>query len=67
MRRWRARIKEMGSESILTPEWHGCEFDHITDDDVREHAIRRHLVKFWGLENPDVEWYVLKEMKENEE
>lgn len=51
MKGWRARIKEVGNPHLLTPELYG-DFDE-------EYAI-----KFWGLNQPDVEWYKLEAIEE---
>lgn len=61
METWKATIKERGNEHLLTPEYcFGNQFDHIKDERQRKYEIRKHLKKFWGLENPDVEWYKLE-------
>lgn len=49
-RRFKARIKEKGNDTILTPEHWG----YVTEEDC---------VKFWGLNNPDVEWYEIEEIQ----
>lgn len=52
MKKFTAKIKEKGNERILTPEcW--CD-DYTTQEQVEE---------FWGVHNPDVEWYEIKEEK----
>ena len=57
---WKATIKEKGNEHLLTPEYHfSNQFDHINDEKLRECETRKFLKEFWGLDNPDVEWYVL--------
>jgi len=53
MRHWVCKIKEVGNPKLVTPEILG---DENTDED--------YCIKFWGLENPDVEWYILKEVKD---
>lgn len=67
MRHWRAKIKERDNDHILSPEWVSSEFDYITDDNIRECMIRKHLREFWGLDKPDVEWYILEEVKDETE
>lgn len=44
---WQATIKERGNDHILTPTYTG---------DVD----KEFLIEFWGLNNPDVEWYKLE-------
>ena len=51
MKHWKAEIKEVGNDHILTPELHG-DFD------------REYCIKFWGLEEADVEWYKLYEIED---
>lgn len=64
MENWKATIKEKGNEHLLMPEYHfSNQFDHIKDERQREHEIRRFLVGFWGLNNPDVEWYKLEKVE----
>lgn len=61
METWKATIKEKGNEHLLTPEYLLSNmFDHITDERQREYETRKFLRKFWGLDNPDVEWYKLE-------
>ena len=60
---WRATIKERGNEHLLTPEYcFSNQFDHIKDEKLRECETRKFLKKFWGLDNPDVEWYKLEKL-----
>lgn len=47
MKHWEARIKERCNPHIVTPSYYG---------DVD----REYLIKFWGLNEPDIEWYELK-------
>lgn len=65
---WQATIKEKDNGSLLTPEYSftadGWIFSCITDERQREYEIRKFLKVFWGLESPDVEWYVLKKKDE---
>lgn len=42
-----AEIKEVGNTTILTPS---VTSDGMTKDD---------LIEFWGVDEPDVEWYRL--------
>ena len=61
METWKATIKEKGNEHLLTPEYHISNmFDYIKDIHVRQMEIRKYLRQFWGLDNPDVEWYKLE-------
>lgn len=60
---WRATIKEIYNDSLLTPEYHlSNQFDHIKDERQREYEIRKFLVDFWGLDNEDVDWYQLEKI-----
>ena len=59
MEYWQAEIKEKGNKNILKPQWSSDAYDHINDERIRECMIRKHLREFFGLDNPDVEWYVL--------
>ena len=45
-----AEIKEVGNPTILTPS--------LTCDGMTVEG----LVKFWGLDEPDVEWYRLYQL-----
>ena len=49
MKTFKATIKEKGNDSLLHPTYTG---------DVDE----EYLVKFWGLDNDDVEWYKIEEI-----
>lgn len=51
-RRWKVEAKEKYSDSILCPELHG----YYDKDDV---------IKFFGLDQPDIEWYRI--IEDNEE
>lgn len=60
---WRATIKEIYNDNMLTPEYHfSNQFDHIKDERQREYEIRKFLVDFWGLDNDDVDWYQLEKI-----
>jgi hypothetical protein len=48
MKVWRVRLKEVGSDSILEPSLYG-DFD------------RDYVIRWFGLDQPDVEWYELTE------
>ena len=50
---WEAKIKEAGRPGVLTPTY--------TGDDSE--VTREFLIKFWGLNEPDVESYELKRIK----
>ena len=53
MRHWKCEIKEVGSPHTVKPELWG---DETMDE--------KYCIKFWGLKNPDVEWYKLEEVKD---
>lgn len=62
---WKAVIKEKDNAVLLTPEYYfpeGGMFSGITDEQQREYETRKFLVDFWGLEEPDVEWYKLEKV-----
>ena len=62
---WQATIKEKGNEHLLTPEYwfpDGGMFSGISDKRQREYEMRKFLREFWGLNNPDVEWYKLEKI-----
>lgn len=42
-----AEIKEKGNPSILTPQSYGHSYS------------KQDLIKFWGLDQPDIEWFKL--------
>lgn len=44
-------IKEFGNDKLLKTEYTG-NIDH------------NGLIKFFGLHNPDVEWYIIEEVKD---
>lgn len=48
MKRYRAEIKEVGNDHVLTPSYVG-------DADIK------YLEDFWGCHNPDVEWFRIYE------
>ena len=50
---WEARIKEKGNPSVLTPSYTGD----------AETVTREFLIDFWGLNDPDVESYELRQVK----
>ena len=63
METWKATIKEKGNEHLLTPEYcFSNQFDHIKDEKLRDCKTRKFLRHFWGLDNPDVEWYKLEKL-----
>lgn len=60
MRLFKARIKEKGGHCVY-PEY-------MADDDFwRWHDPRAFLVNFWGLNEPDVEFYALFEVIDGKE
>lgn len=61
---WQATIKERGNDHLLTL-WYSIAadmFGHIKDERQREYETKRFLIGFWGLNNPDVEWYKLEKV-----
>ena len=50
---WEARIKEKGNPNVLTPSYTG-------DDST---VTREFLIKFWGLNESDVESYKLNKVE----
>lgn len=48
-RHWKIRLKERTAGHILTPKYIG-------------YSDREEVIKFFGLENPDVEWYEIEEV-----
>lgn len=67
METWKATIKEKDNDVLLTPEYYfpeGGMFSGITDEQKREYATRKFLIDFWGLEEPDVEWYELEKVSD---
>jgi len=61
---WQATIKERGNDHLLTPTYSMSDdmFGHIKDERQREYETRKFLIEFWGLDNPDVEWYKLEKI-----
>lgn len=53
MKRFKARVKEVGNDHILTPEYLGD--DNTTTEFLEE---------FWGCHNADVEWFEIEEYDE---
>ncbi len=55
-RHWKIRLKERTTGHILTPEYIG-------------YHNREEVIEFFGLENPDVEWYEIEDVpyKENDQ
>ena len=53
MRKWRCTIKEVGNGRPLVSEYSG-----------NDYVDEKFCVDWWGLKNPDVEWYKLEEIKE---
>ena len=50
---YEAEIKEVMNETILKPSYHG------------ENMTRKELIKFWCLDEPDIEWFVLYEVNKD--
>lgn len=67
METWKATIKEYGSEKLLTPVYVFSDsmFGHIDDVRRREYETRKFLIDFWGLQNPDVEWYTIEKLDDS--
>jgi len=61
---WQATIKEHDNDHILTTSYSMTEdmFGYIKDERQREYETKRFLISFWGLDNPDVEWYKLEKV-----
>ena len=61
---WKATIKERDNEHLLTPTYSMSNdmFGHIKDERQRDNETRKFLIDFWGLNNPDVEWYKLEKL-----
>ena len=64
---WQATIKERGNDHILTPTYSMTDdkFGHIKDERQREYETRKFLKEFFGLCDPDVEWYKLEKINNN--
>lgn len=61
---WQATIKERGINHLLTPSYSMSDdfFCCFKDERQREYEMRKYLKEFWGLDNPDVEWYKLEKV-----
>ena len=61
---WQTTIKECGNDHLLTPSYSFAAdfFGYFKDERQREYEMRKFLRKFWGLDNPDVEWYKLEKV-----
>lgn len=61
---WQATIKERDNNHLLTPSYSMPDdmFGHIKDERLRKCEMRKFLKEFWGLDNPDVEWYKLEKV-----
>lgn len=65
MTTWKATIKEVGNDHLLTPTYSFselCTFGY-TGEQSEDELARQFLIKFWGLDKPDVEWYKLEKIK----
>lgn len=51
---WQATIKERGNDHVLTPTY--C----VPEDGMHDYINEEYLIEFWGLKNPDIEWYKLE-------
>lgn len=63
METWKATIKERGNDMLLTPSYtftSGSGFEYIQDEREREYEVRKFLIKFWGLNREDVQWYTVE-------
>lgn len=56
---WQATIKEHGRESLLTPTY------SVPEDGMHDHIDENFLIDFWGLNEPDVEWYHIEKLNDN--
>lgn len=65
METWKAEIKETGNDNVLTPTYTFPDnhWGYIKDERQQEYETRKFLIDFWGLENPDVEWYRLTKIE----
>ena len=54
MKHWQLTVKEKGNDSLLHPSYIG-------------NVDEEYLVKFFGLDKPDVEWYKIEEVKHDRE
>lgn len=54
---WKATIKERGNEKLLTPMY--C----VPEDGMHDYIDEDFLIDFWGLNEPDVEWYKLEKIE----
>ena len=52
---WKATIKEVGNEHLLTPTYSICNCN-----DEEKYLNEQFFIDFWGLEEDDVEWYKLE-------
>ncbi len=63
---WQATIKERGNDRLLTPTYSFADYDnlfgHIASERQKECEIKKFLIKFWGLQNQDVEWFSLEKL-----
>lgn len=50
-RYWKVTIKEVGNDTPLVTNYYG-------------YADEKKLVEFFGLKEPDVEWYKLEELEQ---
>lgn len=48
---WQVTIKEVGNETPLVTKYYGT-------------IDRKGIIDFYGLKEPDVEWYKIQELKE---
>lgn len=61
---WQATIKERSRDNLLKPLFSIGDgmFGHIKNKRHREYEMKKFLREFWGLDNPDVEWYKLEKV-----
>ena len=50
---WKATIKEVGNEHLLTPTY-------SINNEEEKYLNEQFFIDFWGLDNDDVEWYKLE-------
>lgn len=61
---WHATIKEVNNESLLETTYTFADdmFGHIKDEKQKYYEKRKFLIDFWGLNNKDVEWFLLEKL-----
>lgn len=54
---WKATIKEVGNEHLLTPTY-------SISNEEEKYLNEQFFIDFWGLDEDDVEWYKLERIEE---